>query len=110
MGNHDRKKNLLKALSIPECKVVEIVDTKMLKHNGIQIWLSHYPHRSWKNSFHGAYHAFGHCHNTMESYGRSMDIGVDCWDYKPVLVEDFIEKLQDQKFGVELGEFKGLQK
>lgn len=110
LGNHDKKKKLLQCLAIPECRVVEIVDIKMLKTNGLHVWLSHYPHRSWKNSFHGSYHAFGHCHGTMDDYGRSTDVGVDCWNYYPVNLNTFIDKLKDKPYGELLGEFKGIQK
>lgn len=103
LGNHDVKKKWYGLMSKPELQIVRVVDTHLLKYNGEHIWLSHYPHRSWKNSSHGAYHAYGHCHGTMPPYNRSGDVGVDCNKFFPVLVDDFIEKLKDQPLYDERG-------
>ena len=81
IGNHDREATF----KLPWAWVK---DTYFLKHlNQEGIWLSHYPHRSWRNSFHGSWHLFGHNHGNMPPYGKSFDIGVDCWDFTPVEFE-----------------------
>ena len=55
-----------------------------LNINGEYIWLSHRPHRAWQRSFHGSWHLFGHVHGKLPPYGKSFDIGVDCWSFRPV--------------------------
>jgi len=43
------------------------------------ITLCHYAHRVWNKSHHGSWMLYGHSHDSMEheSWGRSMDVGVD---------------------------------
>lgn len=50
------------------------------------IVLCHYAHRVWNKSHHGSFHLYGHSHGSMEEkpWGRSMDVGVDSWGYKPI--------------------------
>jgi len=101
LGNHDKNsfyqslcnKGLLK--SVQQCLGLSL-------HNEY-IWLSHYPHRSWNRSFHGAYHLFGHSHGTLAPYGLSFDVGVDCWDYKPICFEEVCDVMSrlTRQFGTE---------
>jgi calcineurin-like phosphoesterase family protein len=91
VGNHDRE---------PTFKLgwEWVKDTYFLKHlNQEGIWLSHYPHRSWRNSFHGSWHLFGHNHGRMPPYGKSFDVGVDCWDFRPVEFEVVKKKMDTLK-------------
>ena len=39
--------------------------------------LCHYPLRSWRASFHGSWHLYGHVHGRIDAWGLSMDVGVD---------------------------------
>lgn len=58
------------------------------------IVLSHYSMRSWNKSFHGSYHVFGHSHGELPPYGKSFDVGVDCWGFYPVSIEQVFEKME----------------
>lgn len=91
LGNHD-KPNMVRG--VPWCWVKDVYMLKVSPQ--IQIWLSHYAHRRWPKSHHGAYHLYGHSHNSIEDYGRSTDVGVDAWDYKPVSLKTLIAELQAQ--------------
>jgi calcineurin-like phosphoesterase family protein len=83
VGNHDEpKKSKLHA-----CAFQWIKDTYELRVDGQKIWLAHYPHRAWPGSHRGSWHLYGHSHGGMPPYGKSLDVGVDCWDYKPVSFE-----------------------
>lgn len=44
-----------------------------------RIWLSHYSHEVWPKSHHGAWHLYGHSHNSLKARENalSMDVGVD---------------------------------
>ena len=93
IGSHDNRRQLL---NLKNAGVIEgFYDTKEIKIDGKYIWLSHYPHRSWARSFHGSFHLFGHCHGRMPPYGKSFDVGVDCWDFAPVSFEQVCEKMQN---------------
>ncbi len=95
-GNHDHK--LTKQLS----QFFEsIQDYKLLMHGiiyeddeGIQnlykqpIVLFHFPIMSWDGMAHGSWHLHGHCHGSLPDNGSlRLDMGVDCWDYAPVSLE-----------------------
>jgi calcineurin-like phosphoesterase family protein len=85
-GNHDDKP----CLRLPW---VWVRDTHQLRIDDDKIWLSHYAHRTWPCSFHNSYHLFGHSHASMPPFGRSMDVGVDCWNYTPISWEDVKARL-----------------
>lgn len=55
------------------------------------LMLMHYPIESWKGKFHGSIHLHGHSHGTMNNTGYlRFDMGVDCWDMKPVSIESVL--------------------
>lgn len=89
-GNHDfRIRNVKKIEGF-----IWVKDTFKLKVGELHIWLSHYPHREWPNSFHGSFHLHGHVHGQLERYGRSMDVGVDAIGYSPISIEAVAKQLK----------------
>ena len=54
-----------------------------------RIVLSHYAMRIWDRSHFGTWHLFGHSHGSMpdDPTSRSLDVGVDVWNYRPVSYE-----------------------
>lgn len=59
-----------------------------------KIILFHYPIAVWDSSHHQSWHLFGHSHGTHTEWREqvmpnslSMDVGVDCNDYKPLSFE-----------------------
>lgn len=50
---------------------------KEVKINGRMFVLSHYGHRVWHGSHKGWIHLYGHSHDSLPAYGKSMDCGVD---------------------------------
>ena len=86
VGNHDS--NACKKLSW-----TAVYDVRMLKHDGHKLWLSHYPHRSWPDSATGSMHLFGHVHGRLPRHKRSMDVGVDVHDFKPVSFDQVLAEL-----------------
>lgn len=86
-GNHDSKETY-------KLNWGWVKDVYTLRYQEHTVWMSHYPHRSWPKSFHGAFHFYGHCHGSMEDFGRSTDVGVDCWDYTPVEIDKLIDRLK----------------
>ncbi|MFT8246484.1 metallophosphoesterase family protein [Roseomonas sp. BN140053] len=55
-----------------------------IKVDGQRIVLLHYALRVWPRSHHGALHLYGHSHGNLPGDRQSLDVGVDCWDYRPV--------------------------
>lgn len=81
-GNHDHKN--------PE-GYDKIYDTKLIRHQGHKIWLSHYSHRVWPESHRGAIHLFGHSHGTLPGFGRSFDVGVDTNNFRPYSIDKILK-------------------
>ena len=88
-GNHDKPKK--------DNLYDEVHDVYMLRHGKYSIWLSHYSHVAWPQKSRGSMHLFGHSHGKLEGVGRSLDIGVDMWDYTPVHIETAIKALKKAK-------------
>lgn len=57
------------------------------------ITLCHYAMRSWEKSHYASWHLYGHHHGNLEPYGLSFDVGVDCWNYFPVSLEEVSNKM-----------------
>jgi calcineurin-like phosphoesterase family protein len=91
-GNHDDS-----AIREPASQRFQFIkDVHVLKtqHKGkkVQLFLSHYAHRTWLRSNHGSIHLFGHSHGNMPPHGLSFDVGVDCWNFTPISLDAVIEK------------------
>jgi calcineurin-like phosphoesterase family protein len=59
------------------------------------VFLSHYAHVVWHHSDRGVYHLYGHSHGNLEPWRErhmpgapSLDVGADCWDYRPLSIRD----------------------
>jgi calcineurin-like phosphoesterase family protein len=75
-----------------------LMDADQTKH---KILLSHYAHLTWHGSNKGVWHLYGHSHSQLEGWKDrvlgnmlSFDVGVDCWDFYPVSLEQVIEKMK----------------
>lgn len=86
-GNHDNPKQLQGLFGW-------IKDTYSLRVGKHSFWLAHYAHRVWPGSYRGAIHLYGHSHGNLDDNGRSTDVGVDCWDYKPVHIDTIIKMME----------------
>lgn len=89
-GNHDEnvQSEVCRCLGFQSTAVrrtVMVKDVEGNRENRLQeIVLDHYPLRSWKNRRDGAWHLYGHVHGQAVPYGKSVDVGVDAWNYTPV--------------------------
>jgi len=94
LGNHDWKREReLRKLSWGWVK-----DVYMLRvGKKTKIWLSHYAHRVWPNGHHGSIHLYGHSHNGLPDVGKSCDVGVDAWDYKPVHLDVILKTMEKRE-------------
>lgn len=60
------------------------------------IFMSHYSHRVWEGSHKGFIHLYGHSHDSISDWGKSMDVGVDTAyrlfkEYRPFSLEEIIQ-------------------
>ena len=78
-GNHDGKR--LDTGLFASCQ-----DYKVLKIEQEYIVLSHYAMRVWDRSHYGSWMLHGHSHGSLnhEGQGKILDVGVDCFNFKPV--------------------------
>jgi calcineurin-like phosphoesterase family protein len=96
--------------------------THEIKVEGHRIWLSHYAHRTWNKSHHGAIHLYGHSHHSLpdDPHALSMDVGVDAIacraanvksgtnpipvgktkpeDYRPISLDEVINFMSDKNW------------
>lgn len=107
-GNHDKCTSYFK-------EVHELLDIKVLDNvNGnfggfTHITLCHYPLAIWNKKGYGSFHFFGHSHGSYTNightdhhdykYNRSIDVGVDCWNYKPICYTDLIKEILKNEMG-----------
>ena len=60
---------------------------------GVRLVLLHYAMRVWPRSHYGAIHLYGHSHGKLPGDRQSLDVGVDCWDYRPISLTDIQRRL-----------------
>jgi calcineurin-like phosphoesterase family protein len=73
-------------------------DMLEINHDGELIVLCHYAMRVWNKSFHGSYHVYGHSHGQLpeDPASLSFDIGVDCWNFYPVSLDEVIKRMREK--------------
>lgn len=91
-GNHDDKL-AWKARSRFASAHEAVYLKRQIGSETVKLYLSHYAHRTWRNSCHGAYHFHGHSHGALPRLGRSMDVGVNVHQYRPISLIDAVTGL-----------------
>ena len=89
LGNHDYKNKLDRCGAWFSSMSV----MKEININKQHIVLCHYSMRVWNRSHYNSQHLFGHSHGKLQGQGKSMDIGVDCWNWTPISFEQVQEKM-----------------
>lgn len=59
------------------------------------VWCSHYAHRVWPGLHRGDIHLYGHSHGTLPGTVASTDVGVDCFDFGPVTLDEIRVRLAE---------------
>lgn len=64
------------------------------------IVLCHYAMLTWNKSHYGSWQLYGHSHNSLHHDGnrRSMDVGVDCNNWKPFSLLEITAVMKTRKF------------
>lgn len=87
-GNHDKGTVQIKGWQW-------IKDLYDYRSGDDRVVLCHYPMRTWNRSHHGSLMLHGHTHGTLPPFcNQSLDVGVDCWDYRPVTLEEIKRELK----------------
>lgn len=95
-GNHDNKQDLQRAKS--QKYICNWSYYEGFTYENKYIFMCHFPMLSWNRSRHGSFMAYGHCHGNQKfSWGKSMDVGVDCNNFTPVYIDDFVSKLEHRE-------------
>lgn len=89
-GNHDPSARKFKKV-FDDCH--DMLSLRGWSGGNERIVCCHYPLRTWQGLFAGAMHLYGHAHGAFDPVGRSLDVGVDCWQYGPVLLDEALEIL-----------------
>ena len=60
------------------------------------VTLCHYAMRTWPGSFKGHWQLYGHSHGMLPEISEMLafDVGVDCWNFSPVSIEQVAEKMK----------------
>lgn len=92
VGNHDHSNRVKKA------RGWATVDSLLhVTVDKIPLVLCHYGLRVWNRSHYGALHFYGHSHGSLPGDSQSCDVGVDCWLFQPVNLEEIQGRLSEQR-------------
>lgn len=86
IGNHERLGRRLPWASQHDGIHQTVID-------GNRLVLCHYAMRAWPGIWRGALHLFGHTHGSLPGTRRSADVGVDCWDFRPVGMNEILGRM-----------------
>lgn len=91
-GNHDRI-----AARMPWDGVVDVARVVVPRPDGttLGVWCSHYAHRVWPGQHRGDIHLYGHSHGRLPGTAASTDVGVDCFDFRPVAIDEILARLAE---------------
>lgn len=92
-GNHDRI-----GVRLPwDGPVVDVAHVRVPLPDGTAqgVWCSRYVHRVWPGLHRGDIHLYGHSHGTLPGTGASTDVGVDCFGFRPVGLDEILARLAD---------------
>lgn len=60
----------------------------------------HYAFKTWNRSHHGSWNLHGHSHGSLadDPHALQLDVGVDCWNYRPVSYDEIKAKMATKVF------------
>lgn len=64
-----------------------------LRLGGRLLVLCHYAFRTWREMAKGAVNLHGHSHGHLKPLPRQVDVGVDCWDFRPQPLEAMLPRI-----------------
>ena len=93
-GNHDRP-----AYAVRD-RLASYHDYLQVTVEGQFLVLFHYALRIWNKAEAGSWHLYGHSHGTLadDPNARSMDVGVDCNDFRPFSFEEIAQHMHSKHY------------
>lgn len=88
VGNHDQDVVVRFPLWEYTAPYLEIFE------DGQHIVLCHYAMRTWRRANKGALMLYGHSHGNLPGNSQSLDVGVDAWDFRPVTLDEILERMR----------------
>ena len=82
VGNNDKDETLCLRgwASVTPYAEITVDDARLV--------LCHYPFRSWNGMHKGVVNLHGHSHGRLKGLPRQIDVGVDCWNFRPVTLDE----------------------
>lgn len=74
---------------------------RYVRAGGHRIMLCHYAMRVWDKSHHGSWQLYGHTHGQLPEMPEmwNFDVGVDCWNFYPISLQQVEEVMAHKKAG-----------
>lgn len=96
-GNHDKAVRKHQPFLKHWVWQKDIADIKVGEQ---RIVLCHYALLTWNQSHRGAWSLHGHSHGSLRESPDALrtDVGVDCWDYRPVSFDELKEHMSKKNF------------
>ena len=93
-GNHDRLTSEQRSL------FASVNDISKVKVGEQLIYLCHYAMRVWNRSHYGSWMLYGHSHGSLpdDPSALSIDVGVDCHNYRPISYEEIVEIMRKKVY------------
>ena len=115
LGNHDKRLRFIKAYLDIELELQDHFAGSYLNDDKVkfgipylrevtvekqEIVLCHYAMKVWNGSHKGSWQLYGHSHGTLpdDPNALSCDVGVDCWNYFPVSMEQLRDKMKTKTY------------
>lgn len=93
LGNHDSERQLKK---LHEKGVLQDFKHEYnIEYRCNRFHLAHFPKKEWPDFFLNSYHCYGHTHNQLPQYLRSMDVGIDSVGYIPIHLDEVVRRLKE---------------
>ncbi len=91
-GNHDEHSEAV--MMLPWASVERLAH---VGDAGRQVVLCHYPLVTWHGARNGAVHLHGHMHGSLPGTAGRADVGVGCWDYAPVTLDEALARMRRRR-------------
>lgn len=91
-GNHDE---MIRKTPEYQALFTSVGDYLEVRYKKTLFCMMHYPLGSWNQIGKGAINLFGHCHGNYSPRGRQMDVGVDPNGFKPILLDDILDRMDN---------------
>lgn len=90
LGNHDDPEAVAAA-----GQFASVQNAAHIYDGNDSVYLHHYACRVWPKSHRGGFMLFGHSHAELPPIARSLDVGVDAWDYTPTTMTQIKRRLAE---------------